>query len=216
MTSPLLDNAPYGAYAILLGMLVKFLYRRIRPWIRTREEMAKNKAKARRQTAALFSAFVFACAVALALLVLLAVTLPQTSPRTPIILLLAGAVGALGVMGALLLVFGLPAYNYVIDLEEQYQSLEEQYRSLDLRNQTLEDRHKKLEYRWQSLEERHHKFEEKLKAIESQGQASGLLEEQLPVQRNLAFMEMWQVQKRDHDTDLMKSGRVSRLNSAAP
>ena len=209
MTSPLLGNAPYGAYLILLGLLVKFLYRRIRPWIRTREEMAKNKAKARRQTAAFFSAFVFACAVAFALLVLLAVTLPQTTPRTPIILLLAGAVGALGVLGALLLVFGLPAYNCVIDLEERYQSLEEQFRNLDLRNKTLE-------YRWHSLEERHHKVEERLKAIESQAQASGLLEEQLPKQRNLAFMDMWQLQKRDHDTELMKSSRMSRLNSAAP
>lgn len=201
MTSPLLDNTPYGVYVILLWVLVKFLYRRIRPWIRTREEMAKNKAKARRQTAAFFSAFVFVCAVVFALLVLLAVTLTQTY-RTPIVLLLAGAVGALGVMGALLLVFGLPAYYYAIDLEEQYQSLAEQYR--------------RLEYWWQSLEGRHHKHEDRLKAIESQSQASGLLEEQLPMQRNFAFMEIRQVQKRDHDTDLMKSARMSRLNSAAP
>ena len=216
MTSPLLDNAPYGAYLILLGLIVRFLYRRIRPWIRTREEMAKDKAKARRQTAAFFSAFVLACAVAFALLILLAATVPQTYPRTPIIMLLAGAVGALGVMGALLLVFGLPAYNSVIDMEEQHQSLEEKYHSLDLQNQTLELLNQKLEYRSQSQEERLRKLEERIKAIESQGQASGLLEEQLPMQRNLAFMEMWQVQKRDHDTDLMKSSRMSRLNSAAP
>ena len=193
MTSPLLDNAPW---AILLGLAARFLYKRIRPWIRTREEMAKNKAKARRQTAAFFSAFVFACAVVFALLVLLAVTLPQTYPRTPIILFLAGAVGALGVMGALLLVFGLPAYNSVIDLEEQHQS--------------LADRYQRLEYWWQSLEVSHHKLDERVKAIESQAQASGLLEEQLPMQRNFPFMEIRQVQKRDHDTILMKSARMSR------
>lgn len=201
MTSPLLDHAPYGAYVLLLGLLVKFLYRRIRPWIRTREEMAQNKAKARRQTASFLAALVFVCAVAFALLVLLAVILPQTSPRTPIILLLAGADGALGVMGALLLVFGLPAYNYVIDLEERYQNLEDQYRSLASHNQNLG-------YRWHSLADRYQKLEDRMKAVESQIQANARLEEQFPQQGKLAFMDMWQLQKREHDTDLMKSARI--------
>ena len=112
-------------------------------------------------------------------------------------------------MGALLLIFGLPAYYAVIDLIDRYQKLEDRCSSLDRRNQFLE-------MRCHGLENRNEKFEERLKAIESQGQANGLLEEQLPRQRNLAFMDMWQLQKRDHDTELMKSSRMSRLNSAAP
>lgn len=207
MISPLLDNAPYGAYALLLGLLLKFLYRRIRPWIKTRKEMPTTKAKTRRHTASFFSALLFACAATFALLLLLAVSLPQTAPQTPIVLLLAGCAAALGVMGVLLLVFGLPAYNQVSDLDDRCQDLEDQYPSLDHRNQILEDRNQKLEDRYQKLEER-------LKAIELQDQAqNGLLEEQFPNQRKLAFMEMWSVQKRDHDTDLIKQPKadVGRL-----
>jgi hypothetical protein len=207
MFSPLLDNAPYGAYALLLGLLLKFFYKRIRPWIKTRKEMATDKAETRRQTVTIFSVLVFACSVAFGLLLLLGVTLPQTSPQTPIVRLLAGGAGALCVMGALLMIFGLPAYNYVIDLADRYQNLEAHYRSLDRRNQFLENL-------CRSFENRNEKLEERLKAIELQGQVqNGGLEEQLPIQRNLAFMDMWSVQKRDHDADLMKQAKadVGRL-----
>jgi len=34
------------------------------------------------------------------------------------------------------------------------------------------------------------------------------LEEQLPIQRNLAFMDMWTLQKRDYDTDLTKQAKA--------
>ena len=197
MMSPLLDN---GAYALLFGLLLRFLYRLIRPWIKTREEMATDvdkasnpgreiaddKAKTRRQIAKLFSMLVFACSVAFALLLLLALTLPQTLPRTPIVLLLTGGVGALCVIGALLMIFGLPAYNCVMDLDD----------------------------RCRSLEDYNQKLEERLKEIELQGQTQNeLLEEQFPRQQKLAFMEMWSVQKRDHDTDLMKQAKadVGRL-----
>jgi cell division protein FtsB len=124
-------------------------------------------------------------------LLLLAVTLPPTSLQSPIVRLLGGGVGALCVMGTLLLIFGLPAYNSVIDLDDRYQNLEGQYLSLDRRNQFLETR-------FRNLEDRYQKLEETLKELEGQNQ-NGLLEEQLPVQRNLAFMEMWSVQRRDLD-----------------
>jgi len=98
-------------------------------------------------------------------------------------------------MGALLLIFGLPAYYAVIDLVDRYQKLEDRCSSLDRRNQFLE-----------SLEDRNEKFEERLKAIELRDQ--GLSEEQLPIQRNLAFMDMWALQKRDYDTDLTKQAKA--------
>ena len=199
MVSPLLDKFAYSASVVLFGLLLKFIVKKLRPWIKTREEMAANdkanktnkeiadeKARTRRQTARITSVLVFACSVAFGLLLLLAVTVPPTSPETPIIRLLAGGAGALCVLGALSMIFGLRAYNCVIDLDD----------------------------RCRSLEDRNQKLEERLKAIELQGQAqNGLLEEQLPIQRNLAFMEMWTVQKRDHDTDLMKQTKadVGRL-----
>ena len=202
MISPLMDK---GVYTILLGLVLKFLYKSIRPWIKTREEMArekendKDKTETRRQTAKYFSGFVLTCAVAFGLLILLAVTLPQTSPETPVVRLLAGGAGALTVMGALLLIFGLPAYYAVIDLIDRYQKLEDRCSSLDRRNQFLE-------MRCHGLENRSEKFEERLKAIELQDQ--GHLEEQLPIQRNLAFMEMWAVQKWDHDSGLTKQSKT--------
>jgi hypothetical protein len=214
MTSPLLENAPYGAYVVLVWLLVKFIYRRIRPWIKSREEMARGKA--RRQTASFFSALVFACAVSFALLVLLAVALPQTSPRSPIILLLAGGAGALGLMGALLLVLGVPAYNSVMDLEDRvFETLEDQNQLSNDRNEgleswcrSLEDSNQKLEYQCRGLEER-------LKALESKGPDEiESSEEQFPIQRKLAFMDMWALQKRGHDNDLTKHANVPRLKSA--
>ena len=102
-------------------------------------------------------------------------------------------------MGALLLIFGLPAYYAVIDLIDRYQKLEDRCSSLDRRNQFLE-------MRCDGLEDRNEKFEERLKAIELRDQ--GLLEEQLPIQRNLAFMDMWTLQKRDYDTDLTKQAKA--------
>ena len=200
MLSTLLDHAPQGAYAILLGLLLRFLYVRIRPWIKTRKEMAQDKAKVRRQTAKYFSAFVLACAVVFALLLLLAVALPQTSPRTPIVLLLAGAAGGLGVVGALLMVFGLPTYNDVVDLNERWQNLEDRCLRLDRRNQFLETRCRSLEDRCQKLEER-------LATIELQGQGQNGLEKQIPQQRNFAFMEIWPVHKWDHDAAKSDVGR---------
>ena len=102
-------------------------------------------------------------------------------------------------MGALLLIVGLPAYYAVIDLIERYKKLEDQCSTLDRRNQFLE-------MRCDGLEDRNEKFEERLKAIELRDQ--GLLEEQLPIQRNLAFMDMWTLQKRDYDTDLTKQAKA--------
>jgi hypothetical protein len=203
MISPLLDKC---VYTILLGLLFKFLYKFIRPWIKTREEMArekdKDKAETRRQTARYFSGFVLTCAIAFGLLILLAVNL--SSPEANIVRLLAGGAGALGVMGALLLVFGLPAYYAVIDLIDRYQKLEDQCSSLDRRNRFLE-------VQCHGLEDQYEKLEGRLKAIELKDQ--GLSEEQLPVQGNLAFMEMWALQKRDYDTDLTKPAKadVGRL-----
>jgi hypothetical protein len=176
--------------------------------------MPPLKAKTRRQTASFFSALLFASAATFALLLLLAVALPQTSPRTPIVLLLAGGASALGVIGVLLLVLGVPAYNHVGDLDDRCQNLEDQYPNLDHRNQILEIRCRSLEDRNQKLEDRYQKLEERLKAIELQDQSqNGLLEQQFPAQRKLAFMEIWSVQKRDHDTDLIRQPKaeVGRL-----
>ena len=201
MASPLLDNAPYAPYLVLLGLLLRFIYRRIRPWIKTREEMAKTTAKVKRQAATFFSAFVLVCGVAFALLVLLAVMLPESSPARPIVSLFAAIAGGLGLIGALLLVFGVPAYDYVMNLDDRVsQSLEAQNLHLDHLNQLLEYRYHRLEFSYLKLEDRYQKLEERLKAIESQDQnQNGRLEEQLPLQRNLAFMEMWSVPKRVPD-----------------
>jgi hypothetical protein len=95
----------------------------------------------------------------------------------------------------------------VSDLDDRCKNLEDQYPSLDHRNQILENR-------CRSLEDRNQKLEARLKVIELQDQAqNGRLEEQFPSQRKLAFMEMWSVQRRDHDTDLMKQPKadVGRL-----
>ena len=70
----------------------------------------------------------------------------------------------------------------------------------------MDRRNQYLEMRCHALEDRNEKFEERLKAIELRDQ--GLSEEQLPIQRNLAFMDMWALQKRDYDTDLTKQAKA--------
>src|SRR5262245_12883217 len=150
MISPILDKAIF----ILLGLILTYLFKSIRPWIKTRKEMAqekekeKEKAETKRQSARYFSGLIFICGVALALGVSLAVTVSQTSPGSPIVLLLAGGAAALSIMGVLLLVVGLPAYNYVLDLEQkledQYRRMNRQYEFLEYQYRSLEDRYEKL------------------------------------------------------------------------
>lgn len=188
MIPPILDKASYGAGAVLLTLLLKFIYKRVRRWLKTRKETARDTAEARQQTATLFTMLVIACAIVFGLLLVLAVTLSPTSVQSPIVRLMAAGVGALGLMGTLFLGFGLPAHKYVTDLVARYQDLESQNSSLDRRNNFLE-------MRCSILEDRYEKIEETVKEL--QGQNQDALKGQLPVQRNLAFMEMWAVQKHD-------------------
>jgi hypothetical protein len=190
--SPLLEKAAYGAFALLFGLLTKALHKRIRPWIKTREEMGLDKAKVRRQTAKYFSAFFLACSAVSALLLVLAVTLPQASPETPIVRALAGASAGLSIILALILVVGLPVYNDFVDLVERSQSLEERYPVIDHRIQILE-------FRCRNLEDRNRKLEEEIKSI-ALGQAQNrLLEEKIPEQGNLFYMDKWALQKRNQN-----------------
>jgi len=199
MTFSLLDKAPYVPWVIILGILLRFIYRLIRPWIKTREERAKTTAKLKREAATFFSAFVFVCGVAFAALVLLAVALPQWSPARPIVSLLAAGSIALGLIGLLLLVFGVPAYNHVMELADRVsQNLKDQNQHLDHLNQLLEYRYRSLEVRYLKLEDRYLKLEERMRGIDLQGPARDRhFEKQFPLQRNLAFMEMWSVPKPD-------------------
>lgn len=190
--SPLLEKAAYGAFALLFGLLTKALYKRIRPWIKTRAEMGLDKANVRRQTAKYFSAFFMACSAVSALLLLLAVTMSQTAPEAPIVRALAGASAGLSVILALILVFGLPLYNDFVDTVERSQQLEERYPVIDHRILILE-------YRCRNLEERNKRLEEEMKAIQFGQAQNRLLEENLPEQGNLFFMDKWALQKRNQN-----------------
>ena len=199
MTYPSWTSLLTSLGGIFLAILVKFLYRLIRPWIRTREERDKVTPRPKLEAAIFFPAFVFVCGVAFAVLVLLAVAFPESSPPRPIVSLLAAGSVALSLIGLLLLVFGVPAYKRVMELDDRVsQNLEHQ-------NQDLDHFKQLLEYQHQSFQDRHLKLEDlclrlaaRVKELESEDPAPKKhAEEQLPPQRRLPFMEMWSVPKRD-------------------
>lgn len=157
MLSYLLDKVAYGPELVLGGLIVSYLIKRIRPWIKSREEMAKSREEAgksredkakitprvRRLIGRLLAVFLIACAVAVVALVLVALTLPQTSPYFPIVRLLAGiALGVFSFVG-LLATVGLIALDYVIEVEARCQQLED-------RDKIRDDRLKEIEVRLQS------------------------------------------------------------------
>ena len=173
MLSILLDKVVYGPAIALIGLFLRYLFKRIRPWIKTREEMAKSREEAgkspedkarttpkvRRLVGRLLAAFLIACAVAVVALVLVA--LEPTSPYFPIVRLLAGiALGVFFFVG-LLATVGLLAFDYVIEVEARCQQLED-------RDQVRDERLKEIELRLQSQ--------------------NRLLEELFPGQQKLPFM----------------------------
>lgn len=154
MLSHLLDKVAYGPEIVLFGLFLRYLINRIRPWIKSREEMAKSREetgntrkhkarttpKVRRLVGRLLAAFLIACAVAVVALVLVALALPQISPYSPIIRLLAGiALGAFFFVG-LLATVGLLAIDYVIEVEARCQQLEDRDRIRDERLKEIEMR----------------------------------------------------------------------------
>lgn len=164
MLSPLLDKVAYGPAIVLIGLLLKYLFKTIRPWIKSREEMAKSrqetgksqedsaqtKLKVRRLAGRLLALFLIACAVAIVALVLVALTLSQTSPYFPIVRLLAAIALAVFFVVALLITVGLLAFDYVIEVEARCQQLEERDR---IRDERLKEIEMRLEILNRSLEE---------------------------------------------------------------
>jgi len=201
MTYPDLDKLLPSLGVILLGMLLKFLYRLVRPWIRTREERDKAAPKSKPEAATFFTAFVFVCGVAFVVLALLAVALPESSPERPIVSALATGAGALTLIGLLSLIFGVPAYKRVMELDDRVsQSLEHQNQDLDHFKQLLEYQYWSLEVRYLRLEDRHLKLEERMRGLELENPGQNAqLEGQSSLQRNFPFMEIRSVPKRDTD-----------------
>jgi hypothetical protein len=158
MKSHLLDIAPYLAYPLALLQILKAV--RLF-WSRIRKETAPVTPKSRRESARFFAVLVGIFPIGFGLVLLLAISLQKTSTLSPTLVLLAGAVAALGLLGHLVVAFGLPAYNYTKDLEQRCQDLEE-------RDQIREMRVKALELEVQSVKQ--------------------FLEEQFPSQQKLAFM----------------------------
>lgn len=154
MLSYLLDKVAYGPEIVLGGLIVSYLIKRIRPWIKSREEMAKSReetGKSRENTARitprvrrlagyLLAASLILCAVAVVALVLVALALPQTSPYFHVVRLLAGiALGVFSFVG-LLATVGLLALDYVIEVEDRCQKLEDRDKARDERLKDIETR----------------------------------------------------------------------------
>lgn len=164
MLSDLLDKVAYGPEIALVGLFLWRLFKRIRPWIKSREEMAKSREetggsreekarttpRVRRLVGRLLAAFLIACAVALVALVLVALTLPQTSPYFPLVLPLAGIALALFFFVGLLATVGLLAFDYIVEVEDRCQKLEDRDQ---IRDESLKEIELRLQLQGRSLEE---------------------------------------------------------------
>lgn len=119
MKSHLWNIGSIGAYVLLIWQLLKGIRRFIRYWIEMRKAVVPIAQKSMRDSARFFSALILVLAITFGVLLLLAVTSQQTSPPSQTLPLLAGGVGALALLGALLMGIGVPAYNYTMDLKDR-------------------------------------------------------------------------------------------------
>lgn len=199
MTYPSWTSLLTSLGGILLTILAKPIFRFIRSWIRTREERNKAEPRPKRETAIFFPAFVSVCGVVFVGLALLAVAFPEPAPSRPIVSAIAIGGGALSIIGLLLLVFGVPAYNHVMKLDDRVsQNLERQKQDLDRFKQLLEFQLRSSQDRQLKLEDLCLRLLARVKELESEDRAPKKQgEEQLPPQGNLAFMDKWSVAKRD-------------------
>jgi len=111
----------YAAYAVALWQGIRWLNRR---WNRITKAVVPITAKSRRASARFFAAFIVVLAIGFGVLLLLAVVSQQASPQSRALPLLACGVAALALIGTLLMVVGVPAYNYVMDLEDRHEVLD--------------------------------------------------------------------------------------------
>lgn len=125
----LVEISPY-----LAGLLTAWqIFRAILfVWRKTKKEVGPITPKSRTESARFFTVLVSVLTITFGLVVLLAVGLQATSSLSPALVVLAGAVAGLGLLGALVMAFGLPAYNYVKDVEARCQRLEERLRTTEL------------------------------------------------------------------------------------
>ena len=164
MKSHLLDMAPYlGEISryVIYALAVLEILRGIRWFLhRLKKEVAPITPRTRREAARYFTALVSVLTIAFGLVVLLAVSLLKAPWLSPALVVVAGVIAALGLLGQLLQVFGLPAYEYTMGLEE----------------------------RCRQLEHRDRVREERLRAIELEiHSVRRILEEQFPTQQKLDF-----------------------------
>lgn len=134
MKSHLLEIAPYLAYFLFLFLLkaIRFF------WSKRRKEMAPLTPKTRRESARFLSTLVSVSGIAFGLVFLLAISFQKTFSPSPMWVLVAGVVAALGLLGYLLQAFGIPAYEYTKDLEQRCQNLEDRDQSRAVRLKALE------------------------------------------------------------------------------
>ena len=159
MLSHLLDKVAYGPEIALILLVLWRLFKYFRPWIKTRAEMAKSREEAgtsreetgksreataktilkvRRIAGRLLVIFLIACAVVVVALVLVALTVPQTSDWFSVVRLLAGIALGVFLFVSLLATGGLLIFDYVIELEDRCQQLEDRDRIRDERQKEIE------------------------------------------------------------------------------
>lgn len=118
---------------VVLWRLLRFI-RGFRHRLEMRKAAAPTTVESTRERNRFFSAFISVLTIAFALLLLLVVS-PQQTTQSRILSLLVSGVGALSLLGLLLLVFGVPAYNYILELKDHSQRLEEKLAATEVQIQ---------------------------------------------------------------------------------
>lgn len=108
------------------GKLFKAVQGFMQRWDEKVKEIAPTDAESRAEPERLLPPFIVVSGIAFGALLLLAITVQQTAPPSPVITLLACAVGILVVSGLLLLVLGVPAYNTIMSVAERLKVVEGQ------------------------------------------------------------------------------------------
>ena len=122
--------------ALLKALLIRWLIRR---WPKNKKAVTPVSAESKRDSLPFISASVIALSITFGVLLLLSVNSQPGSPPSRAFSFLAAVVAAINLIGVLLLVFGVPAYKFTMDLKEAHEGFEEKVKALVLQIQGLKE-----------------------------------------------------------------------------
>jgi hypothetical protein len=124
---------------VVLAGLVKGIRKLVRYWPKDRKPVVADAAESKGESISFFSLSLIGLTIAFSALLLLSVHSQPSIPSRAMSLLAAVAAAA-NVLAVLLVLLGIPAYKYTLNLKKEYERLDKEVKALREQNQGLTER----------------------------------------------------------------------------